>query len=123
LSRVEQAWKSGKLLVCGSAARVTKEDAMPLYEYRCQSCGEKEEKLQGFNAPTEHDCPRCGKPLGMHREISLASFSLAGGGWHAQGYVNGSSGKKAGSSPAKAEASAPGGCAGGCACHAAKPSK
>ena len=102
---------------------------MPLYEYSCQSCGEKEEKLEGISAPTEHDCAHCGAPLGMHREVSLTSFTLAGGGWHAQGYA-GTPGKKTidPAGPAKAETpSAPaapatgGGCAGGCACHSGKP--
>jgi putative FmdB family regulatory protein len=98
---------------------------MPLYEYRCKSCGEKEEKLEGFDAPTEHDCPECGKPLAMHRIVSLTSFTLAGGGWMAQGYANGTPGKSRGASgPAPAAApSAGGGCAGGCACHSAKPAK
>ena len=34
---------------------------MPLYEYRCSACGAKEEKIQSFSAPTEHDCPQCGQ--------------------------------------------------------------
>jgi putative FmdB family regulatory protein len=111
---------------------------MPLYEYRCKSCGKKEEQLEGFDAPTEHDCPECGKPLAMHREVSLTSFTLAGGGWEAQGYANGKAGKTNGVTPgpAKTEGSAPaaaaapaaapsagGGCAGGCACHSGKPAK
>jgi putative FmdB family regulatory protein len=89
---------------------------MPLYEYRCESCGEKEEKLEGFSAPEEHACELCGAPSGMKRLISISGFSLAGGGWHSQGY----------SGPApekKTETAAPeapkGGCAGGCACHSA----
>jgi len=94
---------------------------MPLYEYRCESCGEKEEKLEGISAPTEHDCAQCGVPLGMRRQLSLTSFTLAGGGWHAQGYANGSGGKKADAAPAPSAPAPSGGCAGGCACHAAKP--
>jgi putative FmdB family regulatory protein len=109
------------------------EDAMPLYEYRCESCGDKEEKLEGFDAPTEHDCPECGAALAMHRQVSLTSFTLAGGGWMDQGYGHRAPGKKqdAASTPAKTEgtatpaaAPAPGaGCAGGCGCHSAKPAK
>ena len=101
---------------------------MPLYEYRCKSCNEKEEKLEGYDAPKEHDCPKCGAPGAMHREVSLTSFTLSGGGWMAQGYGKG--GKKAKNkteapaSPAKTEGpaapAAGGGCAGGCACHAAR---
>ena len=102
---------------------------MPLYEYRCESCGEKEEKLEGLSAPTEHDCPQCGAALAMRREVSLTSFTLAGGGWHKQGYAGAPPAKKEGPEPAKAEAApapapaAAPGCAGGCACHSAKPAK
>ena len=77
---------------------------MPLYEYRCESCGEKEEKLEGFDAPTEHDCPQCGEPLGMHRQVSLTSFTLAGRGLARPGLRQRSSGKKAGSSPPRPNA-------------------
>jgi putative FmdB family regulatory protein len=101
---------------------------MPLYEYRCETCGELEEKLEGFEAPTEHDCPQCGASAGMRRKVSLTSFTLAGGGWMAQGYGKGAKAKDGIPVPPKAEAPAPAaapaqGCAGGCACHAAKPAK
>jgi putative FmdB family regulatory protein len=93
---------------------------MPLYEYRCESCGEREERLESFSAPTQHDCGKCGTPSGMLRQLSLTSFTLAGGGWHAQGY---SGVPQPGSAPAEAK-SAPagpaGGCCSGCACHPGK---
>ncbi|MDR3671804.1 MAG: zinc ribbon domain-containing protein [Holophaga sp.] len=89
---------------------------MPLYEYRCESCDEKEEKLEGFDAPKDHDCPHCGKAHAMHREVSLTSFTLAGGGWMAEGYGKGTPGRST-SSAAKSPAPA---CAGGCACHPSK---
>lgn len=92
---------------------------MPLYEYRCSACGAQEEKLQSFSAATEHDCPKCGAPTGMSRQISRTAFALAGGGWYASGYGEASGG---GSSAAAASSSTPeapkaGGCATGCACH------
>ena len=101
---------------------------MPLYDYRCESCGDKEEKLERFDAPTEHDCASCGTAQAMRRQVSLTSFTLAGGGWMAQGYANGAGKEKATSStsitpPAKAESPAAPACAGGCGCHSAKPSK
>jgi putative FmdB family regulatory protein len=107
---------------------VKQEDAMPLYEYRCESCDEKEEKLEGFDAPKDHDCPKCGAVQAMHREVSLTSFTLAGGGWMAQGYGKGKAKKepdpaKTEGTPAPAAPAAPGGCSGGCACHPAKPAK
>ncbi|HJU84284.1 MAG TPA: zinc ribbon domain-containing protein [Holophagaceae bacterium] len=100
------------------------EDAMPLYEYRCATCGAQEEKLQGFSAPTEHDCPQCQAAAGMKRQLSRTAFTLAGGGWYASGYGEG--GAKEAKPAAAAETApktegttpaSPGGCAGGCACH------
>ncbi len=100
------------------------EDAMPLYEYRCATCGAHEEKLQGFSAPAEHDCPNCQAQAGMKRQLSRTAFTLAGGGWYASGYAEGGSGAKAEAPKTEAPASAPsatgsssGGCSGGCACH------
>jgi len=89
---------------------------MPLYEYRCESCGEQEEKLEGFSAPAEHACEACGAPAGMKRQISRTAFALAGDGWYKGGYSAAAPAKKeeAAASPAP---SAPKGCAGGCACH------
>jgi putative FmdB family regulatory protein len=85
---------------------------MPLYEYRCESCGDTEEKLEGISAPERHDCPSCGQTDAMRRQVSVAAFALAGNGWFAQGY-----GKDGGSKPAESPAKPAGGCPGGCACH------
>lgn len=87
---------------------------MPLYEYRCQVCGESEEKIQSFSAPAEHDCPKCGAGAGMKRQLSAPAFNLAGGGWYANGY-SGRGGES--KTPAKDTAAPSGGCCGGgCAC-------
>lgn len=89
---------------------------MPLYEYRCQVCGEQEEKIQSYAAPTQHACPKCGAEEGMKRQISQVAFNLSGGGWYAQGY----SGKGGSAEPKESASSTPsstGGCCGGaCAC-------
>jgi putative FmdB family regulatory protein len=87
---------------------------MPLYEYCCEACKEKEERLESISAPLEHDCPECGAKGAMKRELSVAAFALNGDGWFKQGY-----GKEA---PKKAESPASGGgcCGGSCACAATK---
>ena len=99
---------------------------MPLYEYRCETCGAEEEAIESFSAPTEHACPQCGAALGMKRQLSKAGFVLAGGGWYASGYGQGGKpeGKAAGDPPAAKPESAPAapsgpaaGCGGGCSCH------
>ena len=102
---------------------------MPLYEYRCESCGAQEEKLQGFSAPTEHDCPKCQAAAAMKRQISRTAFALAGSGWYASGYGEGAkpASESAGAKPeSKAEIksepksdppASSDACGGGCACH------
>ena len=86
---------------------------MPLYEYRCEACGQPEEKLESMSAPDTHACPACGEPGGMRRQVSVSAFALTGGGWY----------KGAASAPASSSASAPeapkgghGCAAGGCGC-------
>ena len=91
---------------------------MPLYEYRCEACGETEEKLESLSAPTEHACPQCGHAAGMRRQISQAAFTLSGSGWYAKDYASG--GTKGSSESVKdvpPPAAAPpssAGCCGGC---------
>ena len=83
---------------------------MPLYEYRCEACGRAEEKLESMSAPEAHACPACGLASGMKRQVSVAGFTLAGGGWY----------KSAASEPATSAPETPksghGCAAGGCGC-------
>ena len=85
---------------------------MPLYEYRCEACGQSEEKLESLSAPETHACPACGVDAGMKRQLSVAAFALTGGGWY-----KGAASEPAAAAP-KAEAPKGGhGCAaGGCGC-------
>ena len=34
---------------------------MPTYEYACESCGNRYEKREGFDAKPRQKCPACGK--------------------------------------------------------------
>lgn len=86
---------------------------MPLYEYRCETCGGAEEKLEGLSAPSQHDCPQCGAVEGMRRQVSVAAFTLSGDGWYAQGYGN----KKTTEPSKEASTPAPAGCCGGTCPH------
>jgi putative FmdB family regulatory protein len=54
---------------------------MPIYEYRCQSCGHELEKLQRMSDAALTDCPECGKSE-LKRLVSAAAFRLKGGGWY-----------------------------------------
>ncbi len=86
---------------------------MPLYEYCCEACGDREERLESISAPEFHDCPECGASSGMKRQLSAPAFALSGGGWYKQGY--GSSGEAA-TAPKAATAAPSGGCCSGGAC-------
>ena len=54
---------------------------MPIYEYRCASCGAEKEVLQKVSDPVLTDCPECGKPT-LEKQVSAAGFHLKGNGWY-----------------------------------------
>jgi putative FmdB family regulatory protein len=54
---------------------------MPIYEYRCQSCGHELEALQKIDEGTLRKCPACGA-LKLKRLVSAPSFRLKGTGWY-----------------------------------------
>jgi len=64
---------------------------MPIYEYQCQSCGYKFEKLQKISDEPLTDCPECEKSE-LKKLISAAGFRLKGGGWYETDFKSG--GKK-----------------------------
>lgn len=54
---------------------------MPLYEYQCQQCAHRYEKIESIHAAKEQHCEACGK-LSAHRIISNTNFQLKGSGWY-----------------------------------------
>jgi len=64
---------------------------MPIYEYRCRSCGFEKEYLQKLSDPAITDCPSCGKAE-MAKLVSAAGFQLKGSGWYVTDFKNGSRG-------------------------------
>ena len=68
---------------------------MPIYEYRCKSCGNTIEVIQKFDAKPLRKCRECAGRL--EKLISRTSFQLKGGGWFAEGYGSGSKSGKSGS--------------------------
>lgn len=61
---------------------------MPIYEYRCESCGAELEKLQKISDPALVDCPECKKPS-LKKKISAAGFRLSGTGWYETDFKTG----------------------------------
>ncbi|QEL11137.1 FmdB family zinc ribbon protein [Kushneria phosphatilytica] len=54
---------------------------MPIYEYQCQDCGARLEKIQKISASPLTTCPSCHKET-LERLISPAGFRLSGQGWY-----------------------------------------
>ncbi|HZR70482.1 MAG TPA: zinc ribbon domain-containing protein [Burkholderiales bacterium] len=60
---------------------------MPIYEYRCSSCGFQKEYLQKVTDPILTRCPECDKDT-FSKLLSAAGFQLKGSGWYATDFKN-----------------------------------
>ena len=103
---------------------------MPIYAYKCESCGHAKDVLQKISDAPLTDCPACGAPK-FSKQLSAPGFQLKGSGWYATDFKGG--GAAATSAPATAAAAsdgatstaaasdaggtAAGGCGASCACH------
>jgi putative FmdB family regulatory protein len=61
---------------------------MPIYEYRCGTCGFQKELLQKLSDAPLRDCPECGKPS-MSKMVTAAGFQLKGSGWYVTDFKSG----------------------------------
>jgi putative FmdB family regulatory protein len=75
---------------------------MPIYDYRCTSCGFEKEYLQKISDPLMTVCPQCNTESFV-KKLTAAGFQLKGSGWYATDFRNGSSSKPA-AGDAKADA-------------------
>jgi putative FmdB family regulatory protein len=108
---------------------------MPIYAYKCASCGFAKDVLQKISDAPLTDCPECGAQA-FNKQITAAGFQLKGSGWYATDFRGGSAkaaekstsdkpaeagkteSKPAESTSTKPDApSASGGCGASCACH------
>jgi putative FmdB family regulatory protein len=58
---------------------------MPLYEYRCEDCGETIEVIQKFSDPPVELCKACGGSL--ERLLSAPTIQFKGSGWYVTDYA------------------------------------
>ena len=58
---------------------------MPLYEYECDSCGNRFEKIQKFSDPLVDICPKCGKSV--HKLASSPAIQFKGSGFYITDYA------------------------------------
>jgi len=83
---------------------------MPIYAYKCASCGfAQDEMLKVSDAPLTM-CPSCGK-ADYAKQVTAPGFALKGTGWYATDF-------KGGSKPAEAKPEAPSHACGTSACPA-----
>src|SRR5512134_3288993 len=64
---------------------------MPIYEYRCEHCGDFEQMQRITDAPLAR-CPSCKRKV--RRLISQTSFQLKGSGWYVTDYARAENGGK-----------------------------
>ena len=53
---------------------------MPLYEYECNECGRRTEKIQKFSDAPLTVCPHCGGRI--ERTITAPAVQFKGSGWY-----------------------------------------
>ncbi len=55
---------------------------MPIYAYKCESCGHRQDVLQKMSDPVLQTCPACAQPRFV-KQLTAAGFQLKGSGWYA----------------------------------------
>ncbi|MDR1708917.1 MAG: zinc ribbon domain-containing protein [Candidatus Accumulibacter sp.] len=79
---------------------------MPIYAYRCDSCGFEKDHLQKLNDPALVTCPQCHRET-YRKQVTAAGFLLKGDGWYATDFRDKGKGKGKGGDeappPAKAD--------------------
>jgi putative FmdB family regulatory protein len=81
---------------------------MPLYEYQCETCGHRFERIQKFSDPPAGTCPLCGGPV--TKLLSSPAIHFKGSGWYITDYARkgDGSGKTEGRTDGKTEGKAEG---------------
>lgn len=79
---------------------------MPIYSYKCGSCGFKKDVLQKMSDAPLHVCPSCGADA-FAKQVTAAGFRLKGTGWYVTDFRGEGSGKSSGDASAGSEAAAP----------------
>jgi putative FmdB family regulatory protein len=90
---------------------------MPIYAYRCTSCGHEKDVLQKLSDAPLATCPEC-HSASFAKQLTAPGFQLKGSGWYATDFKGGSS-AKADSKPTETKSEPPPcqGGSGSCACH------
>ena len=62
---------------------------MPIYAYKCASCGFAQDEMQKVSDAALTVCPSCGKSE-YAKQVTAAGFALKGTGWYATDFKGGS---------------------------------
>ncbi len=74
---------------------------MPIYAYRCASCGHALDALQKVSDPALTKCPQCGAEQ-LRKQVTAAGFQLKGSGWYVTDFRDGAKPAASGAKPAPA---------------------
>jgi putative FmdB family regulatory protein len=66
---------------------------MPIYAYRCASCGHAQDVLQKMSDPLLTVCPACGADT-FSKQLTAAGFQLKGSGWYVTDFRGGNTAPK-----------------------------
>ena len=58
---------------------------MPLYEYQCDACSNRFERIQKFSDPPVETCPSCGGAV--RKLLSSPAIQFKGSGWYITDYA------------------------------------
>ena len=61
---------------------------MPIYAYRCTTCGHAKDVLQKMSDPVLTLCPECGAST-FAKQVTAAGFQLKGSGWYVTDFRGG----------------------------------
>lgn len=75
---------------------------MPIYAYRCSSCGHAQDVLQKMSDPVLTVCPAC-NAAAYTKQVTAAGFQLKGSGWYVTDFRGGNNAKPEVKPDAKAE--------------------
>ncbi|MFN9473277.1 FmdB family zinc ribbon protein [Acidovorax sp.] len=72
---------------------------MPIYAYKCSSCGHAKDVLQKISDAPLTVCPACGAEA-FSKQVTAAGFQLKGSGWYVTDFRGGNNGGGGTSAPA-----------------------
>lgn len=61
---------------------------MPIYAYKCSTCGHAADVLQKISADPLTQCPACGAST-YAKQVTAAGFALKGSGWYVTDFRGG----------------------------------